>query len=123
MPYIFSFKAVHPPSPIFDLVQTQTSRLPACEIHNSSNSTALEQASKLPEILILTSQPGRHLPMARKKPQPGREPVFRDLKAPSAEDTEGRSLLTGVQVMVLNSCWLNGLISQQTQRPQVPPSL
>lgn len=57
--------------------------------------------------------------MARKKPQPGREPVFRDLKAPSAEDRRD-ALLTGVQVMVLNSCWLNGLISEQPGDPQVP---
>ena len=57
-----------PQPPFLDLVQPQTSHFTSHEMQNSSNSTALGQTeSKLPEILILTSQPGRHLPTAQER--------------------------------------------------------
>lgn len=68
MPYIFSFKVVPPPPVCLTYCKLKRQISPAHDSHNASNSTTLGQAeSKLPEILILTSQPGWHLPAAQER--------------------------------------------------------
>ena len=68
MPYIFSFKVVPPPPVFLTYCKLKRQISPAHDSHNASNSTTLGQAeSKLPEILILTSQPGWHLPTAQER--------------------------------------------------------
>lgn len=76
------------------------------------------QESKLPEMLYLKSQPGRHLLAAREKPKPGWEPGLQGPEGTSSSETS-RELFS----RACGSHTFTLLLAEQPRSPKCPKPL